>query len=129
MGCSTVSAPSDPSFVSRILCKHLLDLVCDLWFCSGPDNYVKRSPAVIIAHSPPRHRSNPVIPYSRSCAHIQCLSLQIAVKITKAAAYHRHMKAKEEPQSSWDSANKKKPVAWGFEAKKRWETKSNMGYM
>ncbi|XP_071985963.1 protein FAM204A [Engystomops pustulosus] len=54
---------------------------------------------------------------------------EIAVKITKAAAYHRHMKAKEEPQSSWDSANKKKPVAWGFEAKKRWETKSNMGYM
>ncbi|XP_075114223.1 protein FAM204A [Leptodactylus fuscus] len=54
---------------------------------------------------------------------------EIAVKITKAAAYHRHMKAKEEPQSSPDSANKRKAPAWGFEAKKRWETKSNMGYM
>ncbi|XP_066457470.1 protein FAM204A [Eleutherodactylus coqui] len=54
---------------------------------------------------------------------------EIAVKITKAAAYHKHMKAKEEPQSSRDAANKKKPPAWGFEAKKRWETKSNMGYM
>ncbi|XP_069835779.1 protein FAM204A [Dendropsophus ebraccatus] len=54
---------------------------------------------------------------------------EIAVKITKAAAYHKHMKAKEEPQSSQDAANKRKPLAWGFEAKKRWETKSNMGYM
>ncbi|XP_069610504.1 protein FAM204A isoform X2 [Ranitomeya imitator] len=54
---------------------------------------------------------------------------EIAVKITKAAAYHRHMKAKEEPQSSQDTATKTKPPAWGFEAKKRWETKSNMGYM
>ncbi|XP_073408821.1 protein FAM204A [Dendrobates tinctorius] len=54
---------------------------------------------------------------------------EIAVKITKAAAYHRHMKAKEEPQSSQETATKTKPPAWGFEAKKRWETKSNMGYM
>ncbi|KAM4029868.1 protein FAM204A [Anomaloglossus baeobatrachus] len=54
---------------------------------------------------------------------------EIAVKITKAAAYHRHMKAQEEPQSPQDTANKTKPPAWGFEAKKRWETKSNMGYM
>ncbi|XP_073537365.1 protein FAM204A [Phyllobates terribilis] len=54
---------------------------------------------------------------------------EIAVKITKAAAYHQHMKAKEEPQSSQDTATKTKPPAWGFEAKKRWETKSNMGYM
>ncbi|XP_056385603.1 protein FAM204A isoform X2 [Hyla sarda] len=54
---------------------------------------------------------------------------EIAVKITKAAAYHKHMKAKEEPQSSQEAASKRKPPAWGFEAKKRWETKSNMGYM
>ncbi|XP_044129708.1 protein FAM204A [Bufo gargarizans] len=54
---------------------------------------------------------------------------EIAVKITKAAAYHRHMKAREEPQSSRDAASKTRPPAWGFEAKKRWETKSNMGYM
>ncbi|XP_075698835.1 protein FAM204A [Rhinoderma darwinii] len=54
---------------------------------------------------------------------------EIAVKITKAAAYHKHMKAKEEQETSQDAASKKKPLSWGFEAKKRWETKSNMGYM
>lgn len=54
---------------------------------------------------------------------------EIAVKITKAAAYHKHTKSKEESQSSQDAANKRNPPAWGFEAKKRWETKSNMGYM
>ncbi|XP_075071664.1 protein FAM204A isoform X2 [Mixophyes fleayi] len=54
---------------------------------------------------------------------------EIAMKITKAASCHKFVKAKEEQESWQESEKRRKPTAWGFEAKKRWETKSNMGYM
>ncbi|XP_063806204.1 protein FAM204A [Pseudophryne corroboree] len=54
---------------------------------------------------------------------------EIAVKITKAASCHRYVTAKEEQESGQANEKRQKPMVWGFEAKKRWETKSNMGYM
>uniref|UniRef100_A0A7M4FXW6 Family with sequence similarity 204 member A n=1 Tax=Crocodylus porosus TaxID=8502 RepID=A0A7M4FXW6_CROPO len=52
----------------------------------------------------------------------------LGVKIAKAVACRNFVKAKQETEASQE-ARKKKKLAWGFEAKKRWETKSNMGYM
>ncbi|XP_068111216.1 protein FAM204A isoform X1 [Hyperolius riggenbachi] len=55
---------------------------------------------------------------------------ELAVKITKAASCHKYIKSKEEEELSQEGVKKKrKNMPWGFEAKKRWETKSNMGYM
>ncbi|PKU35232.1 hypothetical protein llap_14464 [Limosa lapponica baueri] len=54
--------------------------------------------------------------------------LLLGVKIAKAAACRNFVKAKQEAEAAQE-ARKKKKLAWGFEAKKRWETKSNMGYM
>ncbi|XP_068254829.1 protein FAM204A isoform X2 [Nyctibius grandis] len=53
---------------------------------------------------------------------------ELGVKIAKAAACRNFVKAKKEAEAAQE-ARKKKKLAWGFEAKKRWETKSNMGYM
>nr|XP_005602260.2 protein FAM204A isoform X1 [Equus caballus] len=53
---------------------------------------------------------------------------ELGVKIAKAVACHNFVKAKKDAENS-QVARKKKKLAWGFEAKKRWETKSNMGYM
>ncbi|XP_046509486.1 protein FAM204A isoform X2 [Equus quagga] len=53
---------------------------------------------------------------------------KLGVKIAKAVACHNFVKAKKDAENS-QVARKKKKLAWGFEAKKRWETKSNMGYM
>ncbi|XP_048800040.1 protein FAM204A isoform X1 [Lagopus muta] len=53
---------------------------------------------------------------------------ELGVKIAKAAACRNFVKAKQEAEAVQE-ARKKKKLAWGFEAKKRWETKSNMGYM
>ncbi|XP_019411012.1 PREDICTED: protein FAM204A [Crocodylus porosus] len=53
---------------------------------------------------------------------------KLGVKIAKAVACRNFVKAKQETEASQE-ARKKKKLAWGFEAKKRWETKSNMGYM
>ncbi|KAM6265661.1 protein FAM204A isoform 2-T4 [Porphyrio hochstetteri] len=53
---------------------------------------------------------------------------ELGVKIAKAAACRNFVKAKQEAEAAQE-AQKKKKLAWGFEAKKRWETKSNMGYM
>ncbi|XP_062988784.1 protein FAM204A isoform X2 [Elgaria multicarinata webbii] len=53
---------------------------------------------------------------------------ELGVKIAKAAACRNFVKAKQDAEASQE-ARKKKKLAWGFEAKKRWETKSNMGYM
>ncbi|XP_023585765.1 protein FAM204A isoform X2 [Trichechus manatus latirostris] len=53
---------------------------------------------------------------------------ELGVKIAKAIACHNFVKAKKEAENS-QVVRKKKKLAWGFEAKKRWETKSNMGYM
>ncbi|XP_008142575.1 protein FAM204A isoform X1 [Eptesicus fuscus] len=58
----------------------------------------------------------------------QLATRELGVKIAKAIACHNFVKAKKEAENS-QAARKKKKLAWGFEAKKRWETKSNMGYM
>lgn len=58
----------------------------------------------------------------------QLATRELGVKFSKAVACHKFMKAKKEAENS-QAARKKKKLAWGFEAKKRWETKSNMGYM
>ncbi|CAL8299692.1 unnamed protein product [Merluccius merluccius] len=53
---------------------------------------------------------------------------ELAVKIAQAADCRDFVQHKQEEEAS-RAAQKRKTVAWGFEAKKRWETKSNMGYM
>uniref|UniRef100_UPI00398F52DB protein FAM204A isoform X2 n=1 Tax=Pristiophorus japonicus TaxID=55135 RepID=UPI00398F52DB len=53
---------------------------------------------------------------------------ELGVKIAKAVDCRDFAKAKQEAEVS-QQAQKKKHLAWGFEAKRRWETKSNMGYM
>ncbi|XP_038677955.1 protein FAM204A [Scyliorhinus canicula] len=53
---------------------------------------------------------------------------ELGLKIAKAANCRDFAKVKEESEAS-QQAQKKKQLAWGFEAKRRWETKSNMGYM
>ncbi|XP_072095732.1 protein FAM204A isoform X2 [Mobula birostris] len=53
---------------------------------------------------------------------------KLGVQIAKAVDCRDFAKAKQEAETS-QQAQKKKQLAWGFEAKKRWETKSNMGYM
>ncbi|XP_042192941.1 protein FAM204A isoform X1 [Callorhinchus milii] len=53
---------------------------------------------------------------------------ELGVKIAKAVDCRDFVKAKQEAETS-QQARKKKQLAWGFEAKKRWEMKSNMGYM
>nr|XP_021488955.1 protein FAM204A isoform X1 [Meriones unguiculatus] len=58
----------------------------------------------------------------------QLATRELGVKVAKAIACHKFVKAKKEAENS-QAARKKKKLAWGFEAKKRWETKSNMGYM
>uniref|UniRef100_G1DG07 Protein FAM204A n=1 Tax=Capra hircus TaxID=9925 RepID=G1DG07_CAPHI len=58
----------------------------------------------------------------------QLATRELGVKIAKAIACHNFVKAKKEAENS-QVARKKKKLAWGLEAKKRWETKSNMGYM
>lgn len=58
----------------------------------------------------------------------QLATRELGVKIAKAIACHKFVEAKKEAENS-QAARKKKKLAWGFEAKKRWETKSNMGYM
>ncbi|XP_029466357.1 protein FAM204A [Rhinatrema bivittatum] len=53
---------------------------------------------------------------------------EMGVKIAHAVACRNYVKAKQEEEASRE-VQKKRKLAWGFEAKKRWETKSNMGYM
>ncbi|XP_048191881.1 protein FAM204A-like [Perognathus longimembris pacificus] len=54
---------------------------------------------------------------------------ELGVKIAeRVIACHKFVETKKEAENS-QAAQKKKKLAWGFEAKKRWENKSNMGYM
>ncbi|XP_025021651.1 protein FAM204A isoform X1 [Python bivittatus] len=53
---------------------------------------------------------------------------ELGVKIAKAVACRNFVKTKQDAEATQE-AQKNKKLAWGFEAKKRWETKSNMGYM
>ncbi|XP_076830395.1 protein FAM204A [Brachyhypopomus gauderio] len=55
-------------------------------------------------------------------------SRELAVKIAQAADSRDFARSKQE-EASQAAQRRKNRVPWGFEAKKRWETKSNMGYM
>lgn len=54
---------------------------------------------------------------------------ELAVKIVEAADCRDFVQSKQEAEASRAAQKRKKQIAWGFEAKKRWETKSNMGFM
>lgn len=54
---------------------------------------------------------------------------ELAVKIAEAADCRDFVKSKQEEEALKAAQKRKKEIAWGFEAKKRWETKSNMGFM
>ncbi|XP_041722044.1 protein FAM204A isoform X2 [Coregonus clupeaformis] len=54
---------------------------------------------------------------------------KLAVKIAQAADCRDFVQSKQEAEASRAAQKRKKQIAWGFEAKQRWETKSNMGYM
>ncbi|XP_037126783.1 protein FAM204A isoform X2 [Syngnathus acus] len=54
---------------------------------------------------------------------------ELAVKIAEAADCRDFVQHKQEEDALRAAKKRKKQIAWGFEAKKRWETKSNMGYM
>ncbi|XP_078497323.1 protein FAM204A [Lissotriton helveticus] len=59
----------------------------------------------------------------------QLATREMGVKIAKAVGCREFIKARREDLASQEAQRKKKKLAWGFEAKQRWETKSNMGYM
>ncbi|CAJ1066603.1 protein FAM204A isoform X2 [Xyrichtys novacula] len=54
---------------------------------------------------------------------------ELAVKIAQAADCRDFVQCKQEEEAVRAAQKRRKEIAWGFEAKKRWETKSNMGYM
>ncbi|XP_072532874.1 protein FAM204A [Salminus brasiliensis] len=54
---------------------------------------------------------------------------ELAVKIAEATDCRDFALKRRQEEASRDARKKRKQLAWGFEAKKRWETKSNMGYM
>ncbi|KAJ8248157.1 hypothetical protein GJAV_G00238940 [Gymnothorax javanicus] len=54
---------------------------------------------------------------------------ELAVKIASAADCRDFAEARQQAEVMREAQKRKKQLAWGFEAKKRWETKSNMGYM
>ncbi|KAK7148723.1 hypothetical protein R3I93_012915 [Phoxinus phoxinus] len=54
---------------------------------------------------------------------------ELAVKIAEAADCRDFASTKQEAEASRAAQKRRKQIAWGFEAKKRWETKSNMGFM
>lgn len=54
---------------------------------------------------------------------------ELAVKIAQAADCRDFSRTKQEAEASRAAQKRRKQIAWGFEAKKRWETKSNMGFM
>ncbi|KAI7805478.1 protein FAM204A [Triplophysa rosa] len=54
---------------------------------------------------------------------------ELGVKIAQAADCRDFDRTKREAEASQAAQKRRKQMAWGFEAKRRWETKSNMGYM
>ncbi|XP_028279302.1 protein FAM204A isoform X2 [Parambassis ranga] len=54
---------------------------------------------------------------------------EMGVKISQAADCRDFVQRKQEEEALRAAQKRKKQIAWGFEAKKRWETKSNMGFM
>ncbi|XP_059214759.1 protein FAM204A isoform X2 [Centropristis striata] len=54
---------------------------------------------------------------------------ELAVKIAQAADCRDYVQRKQEEEALRAAQKRKNQIAWGFEAKRRWETKSNMGFM
>lgn len=54
---------------------------------------------------------------------------EMAVRIAQAADCRDFVQRKHEDEALRAAQKRKKQLAWGFEAKQRWETKSNMGFM
>ncbi|XP_032363215.1 protein FAM204A isoform X6 [Etheostoma spectabile] len=54
---------------------------------------------------------------------------ELAVKIAQAADCRDFVQRKQEEEALRAAQKRKNQIAWGFEAKRRWETKSNMGFM
>lgn len=54
---------------------------------------------------------------------------ELAVKIAEAADCRDFAHKRRQEEASRNARKKRKQLTWGFEAKKRWETKSNMGFM
>ncbi|KAM8860069.1 protein FAM204A isoform 2-T2 [Spinachia spinachia] len=54
---------------------------------------------------------------------------ELAVKIAQAADCRDFVRRKQEEDALRAAQKRKNQTAWGFEAKRRWETKSNMGFM
>ncbi|XP_047460047.1 protein FAM204A isoform X2 [Mugil cephalus] len=54
---------------------------------------------------------------------------EMAVKITQAADCRDFVQRKQEEEALRAAQKRKNQIPWGFEAKRRWETKSNMGFM
>ncbi|KAM4599828.1 protein FAM204A [Fundulus diaphanus] len=54
---------------------------------------------------------------------------EMAVQIAQAADCRDFVQSKQEEEAVRAAKKRKKQTAWGFEAKQRWETKSNMGFM
>ncbi|XP_070697298.1 protein FAM204A isoform X2 [Pempheris klunzingeri] len=54
---------------------------------------------------------------------------ELAVNIAQAADCRDFVRRKQEEEALRAAQKRKKEIAWGFEAKRRWETKSNMGFM
>ncbi|KAK9541843.1 hypothetical protein VZT92_001861 [Zoarces viviparus] len=54
---------------------------------------------------------------------------ELAVKIAQAADCRDFVRHKQEEEALRAAQKRKDQIPWGFEAKRRWETKSNMGFM
>ncbi|XP_056291464.1 protein FAM204A isoform X5 [Pseudoliparis swirei] len=54
---------------------------------------------------------------------------ELAVKISQAADCRDFVQRKQEEEEERAAQKRKNQIPWGFEAKRRWETKSNMGFM
>ncbi|XP_019945561.1 protein FAM204A isoform X2 [Paralichthys olivaceus] len=54
---------------------------------------------------------------------------ELAVKIAQAADCRDFVEHKQEEEALKAAQKRKKQIVWGFEAKQRWESKSNMGFM
>lgn len=54
---------------------------------------------------------------------------EMAVKIAQAADCRDFVQRGQEREALRAARKRRKQIAWGFEAKQRWETKSNMGFM
>ncbi|XP_076025348.1 protein FAM204A isoform X2 [Genypterus blacodes] len=54
---------------------------------------------------------------------------ELGVKIAEAADCRNFAQSKQEEEDLRVAQKRQKQIPWGFEAKRRWETKSNMGYM